>query len=112
MYGLDALHDAGLLYVGEEVVPIPRQPTHRAVAHSAGEYVREQAHTAGIDSHWAMLKRGITGTYHWLSTKHLHRYANEFSGRHNARPLDTTDQMAAMARKAEGKRLRYVDLVA
>ena len=85
---------------------------HEAVSHSAGEYVREQAHTAGIDSHWAMLKRGITGTYHWLSTKHLHRYANEFSGRHNVRPLDTADQMVAMARKAEGKRLRYVDLIA
>jgi hypothetical protein len=44
---------------------------HKAVSHSAGEYVREMAHTAGIDSHWAMLKRGITGTYHQVSVKHL-----------------------------------------
>ena len=84
---------------------------HEAVSHSAGEYVREMAHTAGIDSHWAMLKRGITGTYHWLSTKHLPRYANEFSGRHNNRPLDTSEQMTVMVRGAMGKRLRYQDLI-
>ena len=85
---------------------------HEAVAHSAGEYVREQAHTAGIDSHWAMLKRGITGVYHHISVKHLPRYAGEFAGRHNNRPMDTSDQMVVMVRGAVGKRLRYQDLVA
>ena len=79
---------------------------------SAGEYLREQAHTAGIDSHWAMLKRGITGVYHHVSVKHLPRYAGEFSGRHNNRPMNTSEQMAAMAQGAVGKRLRYRDLVA
>ena len=85
---------------------------HEAVSHSAGEYVREQAHTAGMDSHWAMLKRGIMGTYHHISVKHLGRYANEFSGRHNDRPMDTADQMEAMVRGMQGKRLRYEDLIA
>ena len=85
---------------------------HEAVSHSAGEYVREQAHTAGIDSHWAMLKRGITGVYHHISVKHLPRYAGEFAGRHNNRPMDTSEQMTAMVRGASGKRLRYLDLVA
>ncbi len=37
---------------------------------------------------------------------------NEFAGRHNDRPLDTVDQMAAMARGMQGKRLRYQDLIA
>ena len=85
---------------------------HQSVSHSAKEYVNGLAHTAGIDSHWAMLKRGINGVYHHVSVKHLGRYANEFSGRHNARPLDTTDQMGAMVAGAEGKQLRYLDLVA
>ena len=58
-----------------------------------------------------MLKRGITGVYHHLSVKHLHRYANEFSGRHNSRPLDTSEQMVAMVRGAEGKRLSYASLI-
>ena len=58
-----------------------------------------------------MLKRGYVGTYHKLSVKHLDRYVNEFAGRHNQRPLDTIDQMSAMARGMDGKRLRYEDLI-
>ena len=76
------------------------------------EYVRGQAHTNGMESFWSMLKRGYEGTYHHMSEKHLGRYVNEFSGRHNTRPLDTADQMASMVRGMEGKRLRYQDLVA
>ena len=35
--------------------------TTRAVKHSVGEYVRDMAHTNGIESFWSMLKRGYTG---------------------------------------------------
>ena len=69
------------------------------------------AHTNGMESHWAMLKRGYIGIYHQMSPKHLHRYVTEFDGRHNARPLDTIDQMAVMAQGMDGKRLRYQDLI-
>ena len=85
---------------------------HEAIRHSAGEYVRDQAHTNGIESFWAMLKRGQDGVYHHFSKKHLGRYVTEFEGRHNRRPLDTADQMAALAKGMAGKRLRYQDLVA
>ena len=85
---------------------------HQAVKHSAREYVHGMAHTNGIESHWAMLKRGYVGVYHQMSVKHLPRYVAEFEGRHNRRPLDTVDQMARMAKGAEGKQLRYQDLVA
>lgn len=85
---------------------------HHAVKHSVGEYVSEEAHTNGIESFWAMLKRGYHGVYHQMSVKHLHRYVNEFAGRHNIRPLDTLDQMAAIVRGMEQKRLRYADLIA
>ena len=88
---------------------IPRH--HEAVAHGAGEYVRGMAHTNGLESHWATFKRGIDGVYHHISVKHLGRYANEFEGRHNTRPLDTVDQLAAMVRGAEGKRLQYSTLI-
>ena len=84
---------------------------HEAVKHSAKEYVHGMAHTNGIESHWAMLKRGYVGTYHQMSTKHLGRYVNEFSGRHNQRPMNTSEQMTAIARGMDGKRLRYVDLI-
>ncbi len=85
---------------------------HAAVQHSVGTYVIEQAHTNGIESFWAMAKRGYHGTYHHWSSKHLDRYINEFTGRHNVRILDTEMQLAGMSWSMENKRLRYQDLIA
>ena len=85
---------------------------HKTVKHSISEYVNGMAHTNGIESFWALLKRGYHGTYHHMSAKHLGRYVNEFSGRHNDRPLDTVDQMARIVQSMGGKRLRYRDLIA
>ena len=82
------------------------------VNHSAGEYVCGIVHTNGIESFWAMLKRGYKGTFHKMSPKHLARYVLEFSGRRNIRPLDTEAQMQAMVQGMEGKRLKYSDLTA
>ena len=59
-----------------------------------------------------MLKRGYHGTYHQFSEKNLDRYVTEFEGRHNNRPMDTADQMSAMAQQMDGKRLTCADLVA
>ena len=84
---------------------------HEAVAHGAGEYVRLMAHTNGMESHWALFKRGLDGIYHHVSVKHLGRYASEFSGRHNDRPMDTETQMEEMVKGMSGKRLRYEDLI-
>lgn len=89
---------------------LPRH--HETVKHSVGEYVRDMAHTNGMESFWSMLKRGYIGIYHWMSGKHLGRYVNEFEGRHNNRPSDTLTQMADLMRGCIGRRLRYVDLVA
>ena len=85
---------------------------HEAVNHSVGEYVREMASTNGIESFWAMLKRGHQGIYHKFSPKHLDRYVTEFAGRHNDREADTVDQMAGIVAGMAGKRLRYSDLTA
>ena len=79
--------------------------------HSAREYVRGEVHTNGMESFWSMLKRGYVGTFHRMSMEHLPRYVTEFEGRHNARDLDTAEQMAAMVRGAENRRLRYSDLI-
>ena len=86
--------------------------THQPVNHSAKEYVDGMAHTNGIESFWALLKRGYYGTYHHMDRKHLQRYVNEFAGRHNIREQDTVDQMVAIAKGFVGKRLRYRELVA
>ena len=84
---------------------------HVTIQHGAGEYVRDMAHTNGIESFGALLDRGIMGTFHHVSPKHLDRYVGEFAGRHNLRPADTEDQMVAMVEGMDGKRLRYGDLV-
>ena len=84
---------------------------HEAVKHSVGEYGRDMAHTNGVESHWAILKHGHDGVCHHFSKKHLGRYVNEFSGRHDTRPLDTDEQLALLVQKSVGKRLPYETLI-
>ena len=83
-----------------------------AVKHSVGEYVREMAHTNGVESFWSMLKRAHKGVYHKLSPKHLQRYVSEFAGRQNIREMDTAVQMAHVVAAMVGRRLMYRDLIA
>ena len=84
---------------------------HESVKHSVSQYVRGQAHTNGIESFWALLKRGYHGTYHHMSKKHLDRYVTEFSGRYNVRESDTIDQMQNVAAGMVGKQLMYRELI-
>ena len=69
------------------------------------EYVRDAAHSNGIESSWSMMKRAYDWTYRKVSAEHLQRYVNECTGRHNMREMDTEDQMALVARLMEGKRV-------
>lgn len=85
---------------------------HESVKHSVSEYVRDMAHTNGMESYWSLLKRGYTGTYHKMSANHLSRDVTEFAGRHNDRDADTIDQMVSMVQNMDGKKLRYRNLVA
>ncbi len=85
---------------------------HEAVRHSAGEYVKEMVHTNGIESFWSTLKRAHKGVYHKISPKHLQRYVNQFTAKHNIRDRDTIDQMNAVVAGMVGKRLMYRDLIA
>lgn len=100
-----------MVYTDEARAYIGLRRPHEAVRYSVGEYVREQAHTNGLESFWALLKRGYQSVYHWMSEKHLHRYVTEFEARHNDRPLNTIDQMTAIVHGMPGQRLRYADLI-
>lgn len=83
---------------------------HETVNHSVGQYVNGMAHTNGLESFWADMKRGYHGVFHHISQEHLHRYVNEFAGRHNIRS-DTTDMMELIAENMSGERLKYRWLV-
>ena len=85
---------------------------HESVRHSTGEYVKEMAHTNGMESFWATLKRAHKGVYHKISPKHLDRYVQQFAGKHNAREADTIRQMRDVVAGMVGKRLMYRDLIA
>ena len=86
---------------------------HQSVNHSAREYVNGMAHTNGIESVWAVLKRGYNGTFHNISIKHLPRYLDEFSFRLNEGnvEIDTEERMAFLVEGIKGKRLTCADLI-
>ncbi|SMM99702.1 ISSpo3, transposase [uncultured Candidatus Thioglobus sp.] len=87
---------------------------HKTVNHSAKEYVNGMAHTNGIESVWAVLKRGYNGTFHNISTKHLNRYIDEFVFRLNEGncQIDTRDRMVSLFKGIGNNRISYKELTA
>jgi transposase-like protein len=83
---------------------------HGVVNHGIGEYVRGDITTNTVESYFAILKRGVVGTFHHISAQHLKRYVGEFDFRYNTRTaLGYTDAMrfAEAIPGIEGKRLTY-----
>lgn len=84
---------------------------HETVRHHVGEYVRHMAHTNGIESFWSLLKTGYYGIYHFMNSKHLHRYVDEFSVRHNTAQVDTMDFIGMTIERMVNRRLTYKELI-
>ena len=80
---------------------------HETVNHSAGEYVRGDVFTNSVESHFALFKRGVYGTFHHISEEHLPRYLAEFDFRANTRKLSDWEPGAELLRGTAGKRLLY-----
>jgi hypothetical protein len=85
-------------------------PQHEIINHHQGEYVRGDVHTQTIESVWALLKRQIIGTHHWVSPKHLQQYVSEMSWRMNRRAMTAEDRLNALFSAVEG-RLTYKALI-
>jgi transposase-like protein len=83
---------------------------HESTEHGAGEYVRGDVHTNTVEGFFSILKRGIIGTYHHVSEKHLPRYLAEFDFRYSNRAklgVNDTERAARAIAGARGKRLTY-----
>jgi transposase-like protein len=87
---------------------------HDAVNHGMREFRRRDVTTNGVESAFAVLKRGIIGVYHHISPKHTGRYVDEFAFRLNdgnvKRP--TFHRLDSFIDGMAGKRLEYKDLIA
>ena len=85
---------------------------HGVVNHSRGEYVSKdgKAHIQSAELFFAILKRGVTGSFHSVSEQHLGRYVDEFAFRWNTRSslgIEDTERAAIAIKGAAGKRLTY-----
>lgn len=83
---------------------------HEAVDHGQGEYVRGDAYSNTAEGFFAILKRGIIGTYHSVSEQHLHRYLSEFDFRYSNREalnVDDAERANRALQGVKGKRLTY-----
>jgi ISXO2-like transposase domain len=88
---------------------MPKIYEHKAVKHSAKEYLRKEndfkVHTNTVESKFSLLKRGITGTFHQVSKKHLPLYLAEFDHRFNHQKATDGARTVSALKMAEGKRL-------
>lgn len=85
-----------------------------SINHSAGEYKRGKVTTNGIESVWAVMKRGLHGVYHQVSDKHLVRYVDEFTFRLNDGNVKrhTLDRIASLVSLTVGRHITYKELTA
>ena len=72
------------------------------VHHTAKVYVQGDAHTNTIEGFWSLVKRGIGGTHHAVSAKHLQWYRNEYAWRYNHR-MDGRSQFETLLLRAAGR---------
>lgn len=84
---------------------------HGTVKHGAREYVRGDVFSNTVESVFSLLKRGVVGTFHSVSKKHLPNYLGEFEFRWNTRNNNDGERVAKAIRAMEGKRIEYRESV-
>jgi hypothetical protein len=80
---------------------------HETVHHRSREYARGDVNTNTAESSFALVKRGIIGTYHNVSQRYLYRYLWQFDFVWNSRKLNDGERTILAVKAAEGKRLTY-----
>jgi hypothetical protein len=82
-------------------------PKHDVIKHRIKEYVRGIVHTNSAEGYFSLLKRGLNGTFHHVSRRHLFRYCDEFDFRYNLRRVPDANRAAVLLSCSGGKRLAY-----
>lgn len=81
--------------------------SHEVVDHTAGEYANGDIHVNTAESWFALLKRGVYGTFHHVSDQHLDRYLAEFMFRWDNRKATDFERAMQTIQASKGKRLYY-----
>ena len=112
-FAMDSVEEGSTIYTDESRIYSRLPFEHDSVNHSHKEWVRGNVHTNSIESFWALFKRSLHGTWHNVSPKQLHRYANEATMRLNIGncDADTIDHMVALVGQIGGRRVSYKDLI-
>ena len=84
---------------------------HQRVNHKIKQYVNGKASTNSTENFNSRLKRGIYGTYHWISKKHTQKYVDEFVFRYNTRNYSDKNRFDLLLSSVAGKRLTYQELI-
>jgi transposase-like protein len=85
--------------------------SHETINH-VERYVEGRVHTNGIENFWALLKRGLNGTYVSVDPQHLFRYIDERCFTFNERGLTDLGRFSTVLGRISGQRLSYTDLIA
>jgi transposase-like protein len=87
---------------------------HDTINHAIGEYARGPVTTNGMESVWAVFKRGLYGVYHQVSRKHLGRYVDEFAWRLSSGNVarHTLERLDSFVKAVAGKRITYQEVIA
>jgi transposase-like protein len=86
---------------------------HDAINHGLKQYRRRNVTTNGVESAFAVMKRGIIGVYHHISPKHTGRYMDEFAFRLNDGNVKrhTLNRLDSFVDGMAQKRLTYKGLI-
>jgi len=103
--GSEVFTDQHLSYMG-----LSDEYAHQLIDHSEC-YVKGRVHTNGLENFWALLKRGIHGTYVNVEPFHLFRYLDEQAFRFNERKDNDSGRFVKVVSRIMGKGLRYAKLI-
>lgn len=80
---------------------------HEIVDHAKNEFVRGIYHTNGAENFFSIFKRGIIGTFHFISPKHMHLYATEFAVRYTQKDSTNIERFVNAVKGSNKERTTY-----